>query len=49
MPNAPELLGRIRKTFSSHIDDNGMFSGVSIEIIYLDILLYRNGLPLPES
>ena len=48
MPDAPELLGRIRKTFSSYIDDNGM-SGVIIEIIYLDILLHRNGLPLPES
>ena len=49
MPDAPELLGRMRETFSTHIDDNGMFSGVVIEIIYLDILLYRNGLPLPES
>ena len=49
MPDALELLGRMRETFSTHIDDNGMFSGVIVEIIYLDILLHRNGLPLPES
>ena len=49
MPDAPELLGRMREAFSTHIDDNGMFSGVIVEIIYLDILLHRNGLPLPNS
>ena len=49
MPDTPELLGRMRGTFSTHIDDDGVFSGVNIEIIYLDILLHRNGLPLPKS